>query len=117
LPVDVGSAQAGQDQRLAPAGQMAAVELGADPYGEFAALPRLVSTDGTGRGLREIAAQADEDSSLAGEHGTDRGDRVVSGLARRDEVEVLFQGIEERLRRALVDAHGAVALHVAVTAN
>lgn len=68
-------------------------------------------------GLGEIAAQADEDLRLAGEHRGDRLDGVVPVVAWHFEAEAPFQCVEQRRRRPLVDAHGAVTLNVAVAAD
>ena len=68
-------------------------------------------------GLGEVAAQADEDLGATFEHGVDRLDHVVAVFTRHLEREAPLKGIEERHGRALVDAHGAVALHVAVAAH
>src|SRR3990167_3396304 len=68
-------------------------------------------------GLGKIAAQADKNLGLTGEHGVDRLDGVVALRARYLEVKALLQRIEKSRRRALIDAHGAIALHVAVAAH
>ncbi|MNN27892.1 hypothetical protein D3C81_1414430 [compost metagenome] len=117
LAIDVGTTEAGQDQRLPAGDQMAAVELGADLHGQRAALQRLVGARGIRGGLGEVATQADEHLHLAGEHGVDCRHRVVPRRARHGEGEALLQRIEQCRRRLLVDAHGAVALHVAVAAH
>ncbi len=117
LAVDVGAAEAGQDQRVAAHGQVAAVELGADLYGQLAVAQRLLGARGVRRGLGEVAAQTDEYLDLPGEHGLDAFHGVVAGLTRHRHIELALQCIEQRKRRPLVDAHGAVALHVAVAAH
>ena len=61
LHVDLGAAQAGQDQRLAPVHQVRAVELGGDVHGQrrSGAAPAPVRV-GVGRGGGEVAAQREE---------------------------------------------------------
>ncbi|MNZ44280.1 hypothetical protein D3C78_619100 [compost metagenome] len=117
LHVDVGAAQARQDQRLTAGDQMAAVELGGDVHGEVALAQRSVGTRRVGGGLGEVAAQGDKHFRAPLLHRADRHHGVVAMLTRRLEGEAFFQGIEQLGGRQLVDAHGAVALHVAVTAN
>ena len=46
-----------------------------------------------------------------------RFDHVVPIVARHLELEATLQGVKERHRRAFVDAHGAVALHVTVATH
>ena len=70
-------------------------------------------TLGVGRGRDEVAAHPHEDAGRAVAHRPDRLDGVVAVLARGGELELAVEGVEEGLRRLLVDAHRAVALHVA----
>ena len=74
-------------------------------------------TSVSGRGLDEVAAEADEDVGLAVPQGPDRVDGVVAVLARRVEAELGLQRVQEVLRRPLPDAHRPVALHVGVAAD
>ena len=71
-----------------------------------------------GRGEDEVAAHADEDLHLAA-HASPRSCATVSRpvLARRVDAAGLGQPVEELLGRAVVDAAGAVALHVRVPAD
>ncbi|MNP39477.1 hypothetical protein D3C76_1330550 [compost metagenome] len=69
------------------------------------------------RGLGEVATQADEDLGLALEHRVDRLHCVVAVLPRDLELEASLQGVEQCRRRPVIDAHGAIALHVAVAAH
>ena len=65
-------------------------------------------------GTDEVAAQRDEDPDLAVAHLVDGLDGVHAVFAGRFEAELLAEGVHEGLRHLLPDAHGAVALHVAV---
>src|SRR3546814_20299752 len=60
LHVDLGAAQARQDQRLAPVHEMAAVELGGYVHGQVAVAQRAMRGLGIGRGGGEIAAHREE---------------------------------------------------------
>ncbi|RMS73711.1 hypothetical protein ALP60_102231 [Pseudomonas savastanoi] len=68
-------------------------------------------------GLSEVAAQRDEHLGATFGHGVNGFDDVVTIFAGYFELEAFFQGIEQEHRWALVDAHGAVTLHVTVTAH
>src|ERR1700728_4106373 len=61
---------------------------------------------------KEVAADRKEYLDLPLEHCMQSLNRVVSPFLRRIEVELLRQRIQKRLRRALPDAHRAVALHI-----
>ncbi|MCY1429018.1 hypothetical protein D9M71_449200 [compost metagenome] len=117
LDVDVGAAQARQDQRFTAGDQMAAVEFGGDVHGEVAFTQRGVGAWRVGGGLGEVATQGDKHFRTPLLHRANRHHGVVTVLARWLEGEAFFQGIEQIGGRQLVDAHGAVALHVTVTAN
>ena len=117
LHVHLGTAQAGQDQRLATGHQVAAVELGGDMHGQVALTQRPVGARRVRGRLGEIAAEADEHLGLALLHGGDGLHGVVTTIARRLEGEAPGQGVAEPGRGLLVDAHGAVALDVAVAAH
>lgn len=117
LQIDVGAAQARQDQRVLAVGQVAAVELGADLHRQIAIGQGLERAMAVRRGLGEVAAQGDEHFRLAVGHGVDRLDHVVAVLTRNLELEAPLQRVEERHWRTFVDAHGPVALHVAVAAT
>ena len=71
----------------------------------------------SGAARTKLPASADEDLDAAVAHGPDRVHRVESVGAGRIEAELLLQGVEERVRHPLPDAHRAVALHVAVPAH
>ncbi|MCY1413405.1 hypothetical protein D9M71_288350 [compost metagenome] len=117
LQVDIGAAIARQYQRLLAVDQVAAVELGADVHRQLAIAQGFGGASAVRGCLDEIATQADENLGIALEHGVDCLDGVVAVMPRHLELEALFQGIEQGHRWPLVDAHGAVALHVAVAAH
>ncbi|MNU85430.1 hypothetical protein D3C71_751710 [compost metagenome] len=91
LAVDIGPAQARQDQRVFTVGQMAAVELGADLHGQVAIAQRLEGAWAVGGGLGEVAAQGDEHFRPTFGHGMDRLDHVVAVFTRYLELEAAFQ--------------------------
>lgn len=70
-----------------------------------------------GRGPDEVAGDADEDPGPAVAHGPDGVHGVPAVPGGRSEAELPLQGVQEILRHALPDAHGAVALYVAVAAH
>ena len=72
---------------------------------------------GVGGGGDEVAAHGEEDLGLAVAQRADGPYDVVAVLARRREAELLLQGVQEGRGGPLEDAHGAVALHVAVAAH
>ena len=114
LHVDVGAAQARQNQRVLAMDQVTAIQLGADLHGQVAVTQCLRRALRIRCSLGEVAAQADEDLGAPFEHRMDRLDHIVAVVARHREFEALLDGVQQRHGRALVDAHGAVALHVAV---
>ena len=117
LQVDFRAPQRGKDQRLLAVDEVAAVQLGADLHRQPTRAQRLPGSRRVRRGHGEIAAQPDEYPHLAAQHGVDRVDHVQAVMARRLEAEHLLQPVEERLRRFLLDPHGAVTLHVGVSAH
>ena len=84
---------------------------------ELAALERVRGAHGIRRGGEEVPAQGDERLDLALVHRGDGVHRVVAGLPRRGEAELLVQRIEEGPGGTLPDPHGAVALDVGVAAD
>ena len=70
-----------------------------------------------GRGEREVAAECDEHLHVAALHRLDRRDGAQPVLARRVDPADLGEAVEERRVGTVVDAAGAVALHVAVPAD
>src|SRR6185312_10471165 len=65
----------------------------------------------------EVAAETDEHLDLALVHRFDRTDGVETLLLRRLEMELARQAGQILGAHLLPDTHGAIALHVAVTAN
>ncbi len=116
LDVDVGATEARQDQRFLAMGQVAAIELSADLHGQVAVAQRFEGARAVRRRLGKIAAQTDEDFRAAFKHRVNRFDYVMPVFTRHLELEAFFQRIEKERRWTLVDAHGAVALHVTVAA-
>ena len=117
LQVDLGAAQARQDQRVAAVHQVRAVELGADVHGQRAVAQRRVHMRAVRRSRGEISTHGEEHLGATVVHGLDRVDRVEARLARRCESERIAEAVEEIVRHSFVDAHRAVALHVGVTAD
>ena len=117
LAVDLGAAEAGEDDFVAAADEVGAVEFGGDLGGPVAALESLCGVGGVGHGGEEVAAERDEDVEVAAVHGVDGFDGVETMLARAAEAERGIHAGEEGLGGLLVDAHGAIALHIAVAAD
>ena len=69
------------------------------------------------RRRQEVAAQRKEDARFAFVHRLDRFDGVVAEFAGGLEGKFFVELVEEWSRGAFPDAHGAVALHVAVAAH
>ena len=115
--VAVGAAEAGQDQRLGAGDGVRPVELGRHVDGEVAGPQALVDDGGVGGGHREVAAHAEEHPHRLVAQPLDGRRRVEAVLGRRGEPELRPEGVEERLRHLLPDAHGAVALDVGVAAD
>ncbi|KAG1222595.1 hypothetical protein G6F68_020597 [Rhizopus microsporus] len=67
--------------------------------------------------MDEIATQADEHLGAAIQHRFDRLDHMVAVLTRRVEAEHLLHAVQVGRLGLLVDADGAVTLHVGVAAD
>src|SRR5688572_8976309 len=65
----------------------------------------------------KISAQGEENFSRCVVHRLDRMHSVVAVPPRRTKIKFLLQAVEELRGWLLPDAHGAIALHVAVTAH
>jgi len=113
--IGVAAPEAGKDEGCFPGDEMAAVELGGDVAGEGAVAESLGGVVGIGRCLDEVAAHADEDVGLACVHGLDSKDGVVAGFARRFELENFVEFVVEGGRHFFENAHGAIALDIAVS--
>src|SRR6266700_2097969 len=70
-----------------------------------------------GRGAQEIATQADEHFELARVHGLNRPHGIEPVPLRRGKVELLAERGQKLWAHLFPDTHGAIALHVAVTAH
>jgi hypothetical protein len=114
LDIELGSAEAGQDQRRLAHLQMAAVELGADLHIEQRLLHGPVGEVGVGGRCGQIAAQADEHLALAFVQRLERLIDIVTTSPRQAHPQVTLEPVDKGGGRLLVDPHGAVALHVAV---
>ena len=117
LHIDFGAAQTRQDQCLASVHHVAAVELGGDVHRQVAALQGLPGFVGVWRGGGEVSAEGEEDLAVAVAHLFDRAHHVHAGFARRLEAVDVAQLVEQGGRWLFPDAHGAIALHIAVTAD
>src|SRR3569833_4283732 len=93
------------------------IELGCDVYGHLQRGQRLRDESAVRRGARKVAAQSNERVGTAAEHGADRGQHVVTRLAGRRKSKFALERIEECRGGILIDAYGAVALYVGVTAH
>src|SRR6266404_7198283 len=116
LHVDVAARQTGEDQRLFAMNQMAAVELGADADSHPQAAHRRLGHGPVRHGSDEIATEPDKCLGAAVNHRLNSVDDIVPMSTRRLEAEHSLELVEECRLRLLVDAHGAVALHVRMTA-
>ncbi len=96
---------------------MAAVQFGADINRQAAAGECLAGARRVGRGRGEVAAKGNQHFYFVAQHCFNRRNRVVPGLARRGEIKMPRQAVEQGGGRFFVDPHRAVALHVTVTAH
>jgi hypothetical protein len=117
LDVGLRAAEAGEDQRGLTIDDMAAVQVGRDMDRHAAPAQCLPSEVGVGSGRGEIPAHSEEKSHASLGHGLDGVDGRVAVMAWRGEAEFLFQTGEKFLLGFLGDAHGAVTLDIAVSAN
>src|SRR5919106_411965 len=117
LAILVRAGEAGQDQRPLAVHDVAAVELRAHLDGELALAQRLEGVVLIRRAEGEVAAERNEDLHVACLHRLDRRDGAESPLARRVDAAHLAEAIQEGRVGMVVDAAGAVALHVAVAAD
>lgn len=114
--VAFGAAEGGEDEGAAAGDAVRAVEFGGDLDGEAGAGEGGFGDGGVGGGGDEVAADGEEDFDPAVAQGADGFDGVEAVLAGRREAEFAFEGVEELRGGAFADAHGAVALDVAVAA-
>ncbi len=96
-PVQVllAAAERREDQRLAAVDDVRAVQLGRDVHGELGVAHRLLGDVGVGHRGDEVAAHREEHLGPAVAQRLDRLDRVEAVLARRLEVELVAQRVEE----------------------
>ena len=117
LNVGLRAAEAGEDQRGLSVNDMAAVQVGRDMDRHAASAQCLPSKVGVGSGGGKIPTHAEKKSHASLGHGLDGVDGREAVMARRGEAEFLFQAGEKFLLGFLGDAHGAVTLDIAVSAN
>ncbi len=116
LMILLGAAEARQDEGLAAVDEMAAVQLGAHLRREIAVAQRRAGEGGVGRGEGEVAAHGDEHLHRAVAHRLDGADGVQAVFAGRFDPADCGEPVQEGAGGAVVDAAGAVALHIAVSA-
>lgn len=114
LKILVGASKRGQDQGLGSGDKVGPVEFGGDVDGEAAAGKRLRGIGCIRRGREEIAAEGDEDLRLSCMHGLDASHRVMTSFGGWLKVADLFEAIQKFRRGVFGDAHGAIALHIAM---
>ncbi|MBW4052686.1 MAG: FAD-dependent oxidoreductase, partial [Proteobacteria bacterium] len=117
LHVQLGAAQAWQDDRLARQDQVRAVELGGDMHHQVEPGHAGEGSLRVGHRHRQVAAEADQRLRAAVADRLHRLHRIVAVGARRGKAEALADAIQQRAIRFLGDADGAVALHVGVAAQ
>ena len=119
LQVDLGAAQARQDQRLAAVHQVAAVELGASTCTVRSQWRSACQVSWrVGRGRRRSCRRARR-TPCRGRRASPRSPRPRRTPCSRggSKPNTSLQAVEQRRGRLLLDAHRAVALHVAVAAH
>ena len=112
--VGVGSSESREDDRGVAAQQMGPVQLRGDLHGELRSHQRSFGAIRVRGRPNEVAAEADQYSCLGVGERTHRIHGVVALLARHRHAELRFERVEQLWLRAFEDAHGAVALNVAV---
>ncbi len=117
LLVAFGAPEAREDERLLPVHDVTAVQFRAHLNRQPASAQRLGGVRRVGRGQHEVAAETHENLDGALVHLVDAGDGVQPRLTRRGDPKNLVELVQQPGRRMVVDAAGAVALHVAVPAH
>ena len=115
--VAIGAPERRQDQRGAAVDDVTAVEFGRDLHRELATAQCGLGHFGIGVAAAKFSAHSDEHLRVAVTHRPDRIDGVVAMLAGSGDAEARVQRRQERFGHLLPDAHGAVALHVGVSAD
>ncbi len=114
LKICVGASQGRQDKGLGSGDEMGPVEFCGNVDGEPAAGKRLRGIGRIRRGREEISAEGDEDLGFSCMHGLDASHRVMASFGGRLKVTDLFEAIQKFGRGVFGDAHGAIALHIAM---
>ena len=109
--------EAGKDEGLFASRSVRAVEFGGDLYGEVAVVEGFCGVLCVGGCGEEVASQGDEDLGVTFVHGLDGGDGIVAVFSGGGDLKFLIQCLEEAFGGLFPDAHGAVALDVAVSAD
>ena len=117
LAIDFRAAQAGENERDFPGDQVRAVQLGGDVRGHPAISQGVGGVFRVRRGGQEVAAHSEEESDPTSPHLLDRFHRVGPVISRRREGKLLAEPGQERLAHPFTNSHGAVALHIGVTAH
>ena len=93
---------------------MGTVQFRANKYSQIALREPARNLESIGGRRKKITTQTDEHLLLSRRHAVDRTDRIDTVLARRLELELLAECVQERVVHLLEDSHRAVALHVAM---
>ena len=117
LQIYFSAAQARQDQCFTSVHHVAAVELGGDVYRQVAIAQRLPCHVGVGRGCSKITAERKKHFAAACQHQFDGFNRIDTVVTRRLKAKHFLQFVQQTRRRLFPDAHGAIALHIAVPAH
>src|SRR5205823_1654952 len=117
LNVALRATEARKYQSLLARDEVRAVHLCRDVRGLTTTAQRLRCELRVGRGGEEVSAEREEDADATLVHRLDGLDGVESVAARRLEVELARERVQENFCRSLPDAHRSVALHVRVAAH
>ena len=117
LQVHFSTTQTRQYQCLAAVDHVAAVELGGDVHRQIAIAQRLPRHVSVWRGRSKITAQGKKHLAAARQHQLDGVNRVHTVVARRLKAKHFFELVEQACRGLFPNAHGAIALHIAVAAH
>src|SRR6516225_10291369 len=117
LHVDVAARQAWEDQCLLAMNQVAAVQLGAAGNGKLQATHRRLRDVPVRHGSDKVSAEPDEYLGASVDHRFYSVHDIVPMSARRLEAEDFLELLKEGRLRLFIDAHGAVTLHIRMTAH
>ena len=117
LDVDLGAPERRQDEGLRTDDDVRAVEFRRHLHRHLGRAERRLCRVRVGDRGNEVAPHGQEEADAPVAHPLDGLHHVDAVLAGRVEAELLLDGVEERGRHLLPDAHRAVALDVAVPAD